>query len=1114
MCKSTLKLTAVLLTIVMAVLLPYGAEAEDNATDGLVNDDVGDYTFFHSDYPITAGINSLYEPSYYNLSANTTSADNYIYYGRQDKENPDRDNSIVMYKGATGAKSDCYIDVSLVKSPMLNSSIKYRYYRIEADISVPETGADILLFRLRDSSVYSTYGGYKTDVQLASVDTSGDLTLLDKTVIKDYVKEKAGNFAHWECYVNILAKTAEIYIDGEHVGVNMRLPAVTKYYDALDMARVSLDNGDGTGELKLKSYSVTGLYNKYGTKDRLTSVFYDDTALKNYMSDLTVVSPCKAEVYQNGTRIALSAKPVVKDGKLYMDGCDAERVFGSSFDETVSVKEFAENFLGLFTVTDSCGIIYIRDREFDESERSAIADDVPLYRRPFSAKYLQNVSFVEELRAAALYERPSAWTVSKAFENSMNVHPRLFTNSGEIAGLKNTSDDVASSLVNYNIRMADYALKAAVPKYKFQDSYRMHNTAQAFMNRMKVLGFAYLITGDTVYSDRAWKDIEAVCAFPDFNTQHVIDTGMFLTGLSIAYDWMYDAFSGNQRNVISEAVINKGLKPLRLAYYGRLQGCAAGTNEASTQTTGIFPKWTSNYNAIANSGAALAALAFTENDTALCYDVLEKSIRSAEYTLKGFEGGGGWSEGITYCGKTLEFLLPMIDGLKTVLGSDFGLTAAPGLNETANFILSMQSQNGINNFHDANDGVNNELNSYLTFLGYEYGNDGVLSLRINELKHGVSFTSVNETLLYARHADKVVSQGIVPNVVVNRGAVESVSARSGYDDKNAFWMSAHAGSVGSYHSHNDAGTFVFDMLGEKWAIDLGTENYNISVSDNQLYRKRTEGHNTVSIDNNPLYFNQVQSSYVPLTKWENSGYEAYFVYDMAEAYPYADEFLRGFFVGKNMSELTVRDEISLNTKSDISWFMHTKAKVTVENDRVILEQNGKTVYMTWNADREVKAEACAAVPPSYLNKSTSQNQNEGVTRISLGAENTDGLNLEVKFSAECEMSFKGEIAGWSVADFEFKAIQNGNEITNDEYGNSPVTIKCSVPEGVSAVLAVVLYRDGKPENFFFDTDSSDGLVCTVNSDDLRRTKIKAMVFGNFDNMTPMKQFCEWKYKDN
>ena len=71
---------------------------------------------------------------------------------------------------------------------------------------------------------------------------------------------------------------------------------------------------------------------------------------------------------------------------------------------------------------------------------------------------------------------------------------------------------------------------------------------------------------------------------------------------------------------------------------------------------------------------------------------------------------------------------------------------------------------------------------------------------------------------------------------------ESVTSRSSLTDKNAMFFSAHAGPVYGYHSHADVGTFVFDALGQRWASDLGNEDYNIQRGNATYspYRRRAE----------------------------------------------------------------------------------------------------------------------------------------------------------------------------------------------------------------------------------------------------------------------------------
>ena len=57
------------------------------------------------------------------------------------------------------------------------------------------------------------------------------------------------------------------------------------------------------------------------------------------------------------------------------------------------------------------------------------------------------------------------------------------------------------------------------------------------------LAFMYRMTGEQVYLDRAWVEMEALCgvgayAYPDWHPSHLLDTAMTANGVAIAYDWL------------------------------------------------------------------------------------------------------------------------------------------------------------------------------------------------------------------------------------------------------------------------------------------------------------------------------------------------------------------------------------------------------------------------------------------------------------------------------------------------------------------------------------------------------------------------------------------------
>ena len=85
------------------------------------------------------------------------------------------------------------------------------------------------------------------------------------------------------------------------------------------------------------------------------------------------------------------------------------------------------------------------------------------------------------------------------------------------------------------------------------------------------------------------------------------------------------------------------------------------------------------------------------------------------------------------------------------------------------------------------------------------------------------------------------------------------SMRSSWKDENALYVAMKAGTLTGHQTHNDldAGDFVLDALGTRWAGELGSGDYlstgyfSSDAQDSQrwlYYRKRTEGQNTILVN--------------------------------------------------------------------------------------------------------------------------------------------------------------------------------------------------------------------------------------------------------------------------
>jgi len=77
--------------------------------------------------------------------------------------------------------------------------------------------------------------------------------------------------------------------------------------------------------------------------------------------------------------------------------------------------------------------------------------------------------------------------------------------------------------------------------------------------------------------------------------------------------------------------------------------------------------------------------------------------------------------------------------------------------------------------------------------------------------------------------------------------VETATLRSRWNDPQAIFVGLHGGSNAFNHSHLDLGSFVLEALGQRWAVDLGADDYNLpgyfGGKRFSYYRLRAEGHN-------------------------------------------------------------------------------------------------------------------------------------------------------------------------------------------------------------------------------------------------------------------------------
>ena len=141
-------------------------------------------------------------------------------------------------------------------------------------------------------------------------------------------------------------------------------------------------------------------------------------------------------------------------------------------------------------------------------------------------------------------------------------HPRLLLLAGEEGGIKRTisSDKVWTNLQQAILTECDKLLTVA-PVERIQIGRRLLDKSREALRRLFFLSYAYRMTQQQKYLQRAEKEMLAIAAFSDWNPTHFLDVAEMTMAVSIGYDWCYGSLTEKSRTIIKDAIIKKERNP-------------------------------------------------------------------------------------------------------------------------------------------------------------------------------------------------------------------------------------------------------------------------------------------------------------------------------------------------------------------------------------------------------------------------------------------------------------------------------------------------------------------------------------------------------------------------
>jgi hypothetical protein len=533
-------------------------------------------------------------------------------------------------------------------------------------------------------------------------------------------------------------------------------------------------------------------------------------------------------------------------------------------------------------------------------------------------------------------------------EGLRKEHPRLHLHAAQWAELRKAIPE--DSLLNgWYLSLQSVAAKMLDEppvSYKLVGP-RLLTVSRTALLRIETLSGLYRLDGDTRKSDRARAELKAICEFPSWHPPHFLDVAEMTNAAALGYDWLYDVLSEDERTLIRAKIIEFGLRP-GLAEYERGVGWSQpGAN---------------NWGQVCAGGLTLGALAIA-NDGAGYPEpaaILQWTTSRVRYAMTSYAPDGGWPEGPGYWLYATRYTCAMISALQSALGRDFGLSDMPGFAETGTFRMACIGPTG-KTFNYADAFPNLEPSPEMFWLAKRFAKPVYAVDEIATMK----FTRpILFHLLWSPPNPSEV-RATWPPLDTKHSRIDLALFRSSWTDSNAFFVGFKGGDNMANHGHLDLGTFVMDAMGERWALDLGADDYDLpgyfGAQRWDYYRLRSEGHNVPTLGTS----NQVPTAKAPMRDFVSTPASGHATVDLTEAYrPSLQSVTRQIKLERSPRHtVVVTDQIASNGGQTLRWNMHTRAKVELDGPKAMLLLNGKRLRAKIEAPANAKFEILSANVP-------------------------------------------------------------------------------------------------------------------------------------------------------
>lgn len=523
--------------------------------------------------------------------------------------------------------------------------------------------------------------------------------------------------------------------------------------------------------------------------------------------------------------------------------------------------------------------------------------------------------------------------------------------------------------------------------------------ARNLYEKIFVLGLVYNVEQDPVYAERAWKEIDATNHFDHWSpTDAYLATAEMSFAYAVAYDWFYYAFTDAQKAEMIAALKEKCFAPLVFNYEGK----KTGTNFTTSSV---------NWNNVCNGSSAIVALSMYEEFPQIAEYILQKAMTYIQYALPAFAPEGAYAEGPMYWGLCIDYTVRMMAAVDSAFANsadipeNYILYNAPGLAQTADFPVYYSAYTGSFNYGDATIAKAGSDVMYWFASKFKKPQHAWYERNLDYENGGPS--GVLGFIWYDGNA--VAEPGVfkLDRFYHHDTLHNGISMRSSWENDDGLFVSMMGGYNSSGHQFLANGTFMLESKGIRWITMRGAGNYSYTdyfdstgndATRWTYYVARAEGQNTI-IANPGVLADQNYNAVGKLIASGSATNEAFGIIDITSTNTVFESAKRGVFMKDNRSRVIIQDELTTKEPSEIYWFAHTLADITLAEDgkSALLEMQGeKMLVRIIEGPAEAKLSVYDSKPLITSPAPQGQNLSYG-KKLAIRLTNVSALQLAVEF---------------------------------------------------------------------------------------------------------------------